>query len=116
MWHAGVASISCPPCIAGAQQVANQNNSESAYRNSWQYAAEMTRKAEMEAQLAELKSQEAYKWCVANLGVARLLQVVLQGLVIAVAEQESLLASHIVSGLSEVFDLRVLGEGHAACD
>eukprot|EP00891_Asterochloris_glomerata_P007097 jgi/Astpho2/7097/Aster-01926 len=47
---------------AGAQQVATQDNNESAYRNSWQYAAEMTRKAEMEAQMAELKSQEAYKW------------------------------------------------------
>ena len=48
--------------------MASQDNSESAYRNSWQYAAEMTRKAEMEAQLAELKSQEAYKWCVAGWG------------------------------------------------
>ena len=48
--------------------MATQDNNESAYRNSWQYAAEMTRKAEMEAQMAELKSQEAYKWCVAGSG------------------------------------------------
>ena len=83
--------------------MANQDNNESAYRNSWQYAAEMTRKAEMEAQLAELKSQEAYKWCVAGFGgVVRLLQVLQQVLVNTVAEQESRLASHIVTGLSEV--------------
>jgi hypothetical protein len=31
-------------------------------KNSWQYAALMTRKAEEEARFAEQKSQEAYQW------------------------------------------------------